>query len=116
MTREAPVVLGVSRVPSPARPLQNPLKYSRLRDIEAPMLGACYLTEWTQGLDKLYDLGVEVESYRSAEELVEKLRMLSSCPKLRFELRRLGQRRALQDHNVCSSIRKIITTLQGRLS
>jgi len=116
VTREAPVVLGVSRVPSPARPLQNPLKYSRLRDIEAPMLGACYLTEWTQGLDKLYDLGVEVESYRSAEELVEKLRMLSSCPKLRFELRRLGQRRALQDHNVCSSIRKIITTLQGRLS
>lgn len=116
VTREAQVTVGVNRVPATRRSLRWPLSYSRLRDIEAPMLGACYLTEWTQGLDKLYDLGVEVETYRSADEMVEKLRMLSSCPKLRLELRRLGQRRALQDHNVCSSIRKIISTLQGRLS
>jgi hypothetical protein len=40
--RNATVSLGVNRYPSLRFPLDQPDTYSRLRDIEAPMAGACY--------------------------------------------------------------------------
>ena len=67
--RECSVCLGVNRYPSLRFPLDRPDTYSRLRDIEAPMAGACYLTEWTEGLDQLYEPGCEIETYRDAAEL-----------------------------------------------
>ncbi len=106
-TKGSQVVIGVNRVPTFSRSVQNPLKYSRLRDIEAPMMGACYLTEWTEGLATLYDLGDEIETYRSADELVDKLKALQSNPAKRARLRHAGQRRALTDHTVARSLRKI---------
>ena len=111
ITREAVVTVGMNRVPAPRRPLRWPLSYSRLRDIEAPMLGACYLTEWTEGLEYLYDLGHEIECYRSAEELRDKLAALAAEPEHRRELRRRGQQRALRDHSVPASLRKLASAL-----
>jgi hypothetical protein len=111
LTREAKVTLGVSRVPTASRPNRNPLTYSRLRDLEAPMLGACYLTEWSSDLDRIYELGEEIEVYRSADELVEKLNYLLSAPEKRRSLRVKGQRRALTSHSIPSSISKIWSAL-----
>jgi Glycosyl transferases group 1 len=107
VTREATVAIGVSRVASPRRSVHRPVCYSRLRDIEAPMLGACYLTEWTQGLGRMYQLGAEVETYRTAEELADKLRMLRMDPGRRAVMRVRAQRRALADHSVAPTIRRI---------
>lgn len=111
LTREAPVVLGVSRVPSPLRPLRYPVTYSRLRDIEAPMLGACYLTEHTEGVAALYELGKEVETYNNASELVEKLNALSRNAQKRSSLRFAGQQRAIRDHSVAGSLQKVADRL-----
>ena len=107
LTRESPVVLGVGRVPSPLRPLRYSMKYSRLRDIEAPMLGACYLTEHTEGVAALYELGKEVETYESTEELVHKLEDLATSPQKRQRLRSEGQRRALSSLTVAASLKRI---------
>jgi hypothetical protein len=107
VTKEAPVVLGASRVPSPARSLRNPLKYSRLRDIEAPMLGACYLTEYTEGLASLYNVGEDVESFGSADELASKLKELLSDSEKRRRLRISGQQKALSEHSVPATLAKI---------
>jgi hypothetical protein len=104
ITREAQITIGVNRVPTVRRSDGNPLTYSRLRDLEAPMLGACYLTEWTQGLEHLYELGTEIETYRTAEELVDKIRALKADPKKRTKLRELGQQRALNQHSVARSM------------
>lgn len=109
--REAQVTVGVNRVPTTRLPLRWPLSYSRLRDIEAPMLGACYLTEWTEGLEFLYEPGREIECYRSSGELKEKLSQLLSKPEHRMDLRRRGQRRALIDHSVSASLLKVIKAL-----
>ena len=111
LTKESCVVLGINRVPSFRRSLQNPLKYSRLRDIEAPMMGACYLTEWTEGLGQLYELGSEIETYRTAAELVVKIEELQNDPQKRAGLRRRGQQRALSDLTVAKSIEKICSAL-----
>ncbi len=111
ITREAIVTIGINRVPTARRSHRNPLTYSRLRDIEAPMLGACYLTEWTAGLEQLYDIGVEIESYRTAEELSFKILELKNDRPRRMRMRKEAQRRALHEHSVARSLQKICKRL-----
>ena len=101
------ITIGVNRVLSAHRSPHRPLRYSRLRDIEAPMLGACYLTEWTEGLEHMYELGKEIETYRTAEELTSKLSELRLDPVRRSAMRERAQRRALSDHSVALSIARI---------
>lgn len=107
ITREAVVILGINRVPAARASNRHPLTYSRLRDIEAPMLGACYLTEWTAGLGELYELGEEIESYRSSEELCFKIDELKKNEPRRKVMRQRAQRRALVEHSAARSLIRI---------
>src|SRR6202042_1109419 len=45
ITQNSEITPGGNRSPSLRYPFYRPNTYSRLRDIEAPMMGACYLTE-----------------------------------------------------------------------
>lgn len=105
------ITLGVNRYPSYRYPFSRPDTYSRMRDVEAPMMGACYLTEWTEGLDDLYNLGEEIETYRTAEEMVEKIRTLEADPEKRKRMRCQAQKRALAEHTVAKSLAKISAAL-----
>ena len=107
LTRESKITLGINRVPTFRRSRRKPLTYSRLRDLEAPMMGACYLTEWTAGLEYLYELGEEIETYKTAAELSEKVRLLTHDRDRRWQLRKRGQKRALTEHTVGKSLEKI---------
>nr|WP_199141654.1 glycosyltransferase [Pedobacter sp. ASV12] len=107
ITKESMVTLGVSRYPSFRHSLTKPDTYSRLRDIEAPMLGACYLTEYTAGLEELYDLGSEIETYSNVEEMAQKIEKLQKDKQLRLQLRNMGQKRALSEHSIANSLAKI---------
>jgi hypothetical protein len=109
--RTSRVVIGVNRYPSFRHSFSNPHRYSRLRDIEAPMLGACLLTETAPGLADLYEIGTEIETFQGATELVEKSRRLLGDPAARLRLRQLGQRRALADHTIKRSIQRIVERL-----
>lgn len=111
ITQGSRVTLGVNRYPSFRYPFDRPDTYSRGRDVEAPMMGACYLTEWTEELEIMYDLGTEIETYRTAEEMVEKIRSLESDPVRRRLLRCAGQLRALADHSVPASLERVRTKL-----
>ena len=105
--REAKVAIGVNRVTNATHPPRRPLVYSRLRDVEAPMLGACYLTERAPGLETMYQLGAEIEIYSTAEELAEKLGALLGDSARRKRMRKLAQRRALEEHCVGRTIARI---------
>jgi Glycosyl transferases group 1 len=109
--QQSKVSLGINRYPSYQHPFSQPDTYSRMRDIEAPMMGACYLTEWTEGLEELYELGEEIETYRNAEEMAEKLCYLNRYPEKRKMLRVKGQKKALEMHSIPTSINKIISYL-----
>lgn len=113
-TRESQVVIGINRYPSFRHSFSKPGRYSRLRDIEAPMLGACYLTEWAPGLEDLYDLQTEISTFRDAAELVEQTARLRADPTRRASLRRLGQRRALADHSLARSVQRLVDKLGCR--
>lgn len=105
------VCLGINRYPSPRHPPGTIKTYSRLRDIEAPMAGACYLTEWAEGIESLYEPGKEIETYRNAAEMVEKCNRLQAEPAMRSELRIAAQKRALSDHSVGNTISRIGSAL-----
>jgi len=111
ITRESVVAVGINRVPTAQASNRKPLAYSRLRDIEAPMLGACYLTEWTAGLEKLYEPGREVECYRTAEEMSFKIGELKRDPVRRRRMRESAQRRALSDHSITRTLMRICSRL-----
>jgi len=114
ITQQSIVTLGINRYPSFRRSFSKPDRYSRLRDIEAPMMGACYLTEWTEELEQLYEIGEEIETYRTAEEMVEKIAELKSSDQKRQLLRRRGQERALQDHTIGQTLKKIGSALANQ--
>ena len=95
---ESAVTLGINRYPTPAASLARPRTYSRMRDIEAPMAGAAYLTEWTEDLPHLFEVGEEVLAYRTADELVAQAERMLGDAGLRRRLRQNGRRRALTDH------------------
>lgn len=105
------VTLGINRFPKWGPPGRDFGVYSRLRDIEAPMLGACYLTEHTPELERLYDCEREILTYRDESELVEKTRHLLASPDLRRSLRVAAQRRALADHTIARSIDAVAQSL-----
>jgi hypothetical protein len=109
--RECRVCVGVNRYPNPRRTLNRPDRYSRLRDIEAPMAGAAYLTETAPGLGELYDIGREIEVYADAGELAAKAIELERDEPRRRRLRELGQRRALRDHGIAQTISKVARRL-----
>lgn len=111
ITRESQIILGINRYPSYQYPIHKPNTYSRLRDIEAPMLGGCYLTEFTPGLEYTYEIGKEIEAFQSAEDLVEKLKYLVMEPGKRKELRINGQKKALNTLSIASSLIKIKSAL-----
>lgn len=112
LTAESMITVGINRYPSFRFPLNKPDTYSRLRDIEAPMLGACYLTEYTEGLEDLYEIDKEIAVYKDADGLIEKASELSGSSALRKTLRAGGQKRALTDHSIPRSLNKILERLK----
>lgn len=113
ITQSSMVTLGINRVPTFKRTHSKPLTYSRLRDIEAPMLSACYLTEYCEGIDHLYDTDNEIHVYSTVDELVQKATELLNNKEKRDKLRINGQQRALNDHAIPSSLKKIKRAIFG---
>ncbi|MBS0630866.1 MAG: glycosyltransferase [Verrucomicrobia bacterium] len=109
--RRSAVTLGINRYPQLGVEGDAEPTYSRLRDLEAPMLGACYLTEWAPELPQLYDLGREIEVYRNAGELIGLAQALLADPARRRALRTAGLRRAHADHSVGATVGRIIARL-----
>lgn len=107
ITQNSAITLGINRVPTFKRTHTNPLVYSRLRDIEAPMLGACYLTEYCEGLGQLYDLENEVYAYRNTDELNGKARELLNDKEKRLKLRINGQHKALTQLSIPVTLGKL---------
>lgn len=68
------------------------------RDFEVPMSGGLYLTEHHAELIPFYDVGREIVTYTSFDDLVEKIRWLLSEPDQAEMIRRAGRARALREH------------------
>ncbi len=111
-SRASQVTIGLSSVVNYNFSPFNPLKYSRLRDIEVPMLGGCYLVESNPDLNNLYDINNDVLTFEGIDDFNVKFNELLKYPELRFKLRLNGQRRAIEELNISVSLSKIIERLR----
>ncbi len=68
------------------------------RDFEIPMSGGLYLTEYHEELERVYELGREIVTYRNFAELLAKIRHLLANPQEAEEIRQRGFRRARAEH------------------
>jgi spore maturation protein CgeB len=70
----------------------------RLRDFEVPMSGGFYLVEHLDELQEFFDIGREIETYRSREEMLDKIRFYLAHDAERDRIRHAGRARCLRDH------------------
>jgi spore maturation protein CgeB len=68
------------------------------RDFEIPMSGGLYLTEHHPELERVYDLGKEIVTYRGFDDLLANIRHLLADPQRAEAIRQAGFRRALKEH------------------
>jgi len=109
--RNSMVCLGINRYPNFSFPVHHQPAYSRLRDVEAPMAGACYLTESTPEISDMYDIGKEIEVYSGVDELITKAERLLADNQLRKTLRQCGQKAAKSKHTLTRRIETIEKTM-----
>ena len=77
---------------------RHPLRQIRLREFEAPMAGAFYLTGWLEEMSLHYEVGKEIVCYRSIEEMVDLAWHYLHHETDRERIRRAGHERARRDH------------------
>jgi len=92
------VILNFSNVWADSRPASTLIPHVRLRDFEAPMCRTCYLTGHTEEIGEFYEIGKEIDTYRTRDELVDKTRFYLNDQGAAERLRRAGYERARRDH------------------
>lgn len=92
------VCLNFSNVWSDGRPGSALIPHVRLRDFEGPMCRTCYLTGHTDEIGEFYEVENEIDTYRSAEELIDKTKFYLAHPGAAERLREAGYARARRDH------------------
>ncbi len=88
---------------------------SNLRLYEATGVGTCLLTDWKDNLPELFEPGVEVATYRTPEEAVEKARYLLEHDADRRAMAAAGQRRTLRDHTTIRRAERLHDLITGFL-
>jgi hypothetical protein len=76
----------------PAKPV---LQHLHLREFEAPMSGALYLTNYSDELAEHFEPDTEVLVWRDRHEFLEKARYYAEHPRAGEQIRRAGSERAL---------------------
>ena len=74
------------------------LTHLRLREFEAPMSGALYLTEDQPELHEYFEPGKEVLTYTDRQDLLETARYYLAHQEQSERIRSAGWRRALHQH------------------
>lgn len=94
---ESQINLGFTRMTgdNPDRPGKT---HTKLRDFEVPLAGGFYLAERVPEYADLFKPGVEVETWKTVDELLEKIRYYLDHPDERSEIAAAGKRRAAADH------------------
>ena len=80
----------------------------KARHQEIPASGACQLSYYTPGLERVYAIGDEILCYSSVEELLMWLRVLQEQPSVASSVARRGSVRCLEDYAYESQWRKVL--------
>ncbi|UCC94934.1 MAG: glycosyltransferase [Candidatus Omnitrophota bacterium] len=85
--------------------------YTKLRDFEATIAGACHLTQATPEGPELFVDGREVMTYSTVEELIDKAKFLLKNEPFRKKLRVAARKRALAEHTWQHRFQRVFSEL-----
>ncbi len=94
----------------------SPHSASNMRLFEATGVGSCLLTDWKSNLSELFVPDVEVLTYRSPAECVEKARYILAHEDERRAIAAAGQRRTLRAHTFTQRAERIDEIIRAALS
>jgi spore maturation protein CgeB len=81
---------------------------NNMRLYETTGVGTLLLTDWKRNLHELFEPGVEVVTYRTPEECVEKIRYFLEHEEERARIAKAGQARTLRDHTYRSRMAELV--------
>ena len=88
---------------------------NNLRLFEATGAGTCLVTDWKANIREFFEPEREVVTYRSADELCERLQYLLEHDAERKQIAESGQRRTLKDHTYENRIPELIKLLKRNM-
>jgi spore maturation protein CgeB len=83
-----------------------------MRLFEATGMGSCLVTDWKTNLKNLFQPEIEVVTYKSSEECIEKVHYLLDHDKERRAIATAGQKRTLRDHTILVRVKQIDDLIQ----
>ncbi len=91
--------------------IHQKLKQCKGRITEITFLGSLCLTEAAYELEKLFDIGYEIDTFQTKEELLEKIRFYLKNEEKREQIATAGQKKAHSSHESTTVFRKILEKL-----
>lgn len=88
---------------------------NNFRLYEATGMGAMLITDYKDNLGEIFKIGQEVETYKSPQELIEKIRYYLTHDREREKIARAGQKRTLKDHTYEKRTKELINILEKYL-
>lgn len=85
--------------------------YLKLRDLEFPGYGACYLTQHNQDVERAFEIGREVLTFRGLREAAAIAREYAAHPEMAQAVGRAGRRRVLAEHTWSTRIAELARAL-----
>lgn len=92
----------------------RPMRQVRLREFEAPMAGAFYVTGFMEEIGRHYEIGKEIVCYRSLPEMVDLCRYYLAHDAERERIRQAGHARARRDHTWTKRFEGLFAALSRR--
>lgn len=86
-----------------------------MRLYEATGVGTMLITDHKVNLHELFNIGKEVETYKSAKELVEKIKFYLKNDRAREKIAKAGQARTLKDHSYQRRMKQLDAILKRYL-
>lgn len=81
------------------------------RNFKIPMSGGLYFTQYRRELGDVYEIGREIVCYHTTDDLAERIKFYLSHPDKAEEIRRAGQRRAVNEHTWSNRFRQAFRAL-----
>jgi len=85
-----------------------PLVHIHLREFEAPMCGALYMTTYCDELTEFYEPDKEIVLYRNNQELLDKVQFYLKNEKAASKIRELGYKRAQSEHTCQKRLKEVL--------
>lgn len=83
-----------------------------MRMFEVTGMGRCLLTDWKPNIEYFFKDGVEVLTYKTVEECIEKIQWIISNPEKALEIGKAGQARTLHDHTYYNRVKLVIIAIE----